>query len=82
MPFLNWGSVVAVVMAVVWLFRYSSKGRRAIVMALAFFDFASVVQLIKVSAPAWAIVALFIVLAFLLLLDMGLRSAEKEESEQ
>lgn len=77
--FCDWTTVVSLVLMVVWLLRISRTGRRALFMAMACFDFAVLAQLVKFSAPVWAIVLFALSLLSMLVLDFGMRSAERRD---
>lgn len=82
-PFLNWGIVLCVVMAVVWAFRIRSRGVRAVPMLAGFLCLGLLMFLMRERAPDWALVATGVVLFALLVADALLRSAhsaaEREE---
>ena len=69
------GIVIALVMAAIWLARIKAKGKRAIVMALAFLAFAGLLQALRLSLPAAFLWIFGALVALLLVTDVVMRIA-------
>jgi len=79
-PFLTWGSIICLAMAAIWLLRLKAKGVSAWLMAAAFLVLAGLFQAMKTEASRGIIIALGVLLACLLIADIGVRSARREGS--
>jgi len=80
-PFLLWGSILSLAMAIIWLFRTKAKGTSAFVMAGAFVVLAGMFHAMRTELPTALIIALGVVLVALLGIDIGLRSARREDAK-
>ena len=80
-PFLNWGTGISLVMAVIWLFRIKKKRWRAAFMAGAFVAFAALLWLLREQASQGLIVGAGIILFVLLVADGLMRTAGKEPTD-
>ena len=69
------GIVIALVMAAIWLARIKAKGKRAIVMALAFLAFAGLLQALRLALPAAFLWILGALVSLLLVTDVVMRIA-------
>ncbi len=79
--FLNWAMVLCGVMAVVWAFRWRSRGIKAMPMFLAFIVCGVGLFLIRGRAGTWTLIAFGAVLLILLFLDAIGRVLLKEEAK-
>ncbi len=81
-PFLAWGSAVCLVMAVIWLFRWKAKGASAYLMSGAFVVLSGMFLAMRAQMPMGLIIGLGVVLVVLLGLDIGVRSARREDAKR
>ncbi|MCH7905205.1 MAG: hypothetical protein IH944_11675 [Armatimonadetes bacterium] len=75
------GIVISLIMTAIWLARLKAKGKRAIVMAMAFLAFAGLLQGFRLALSGTVLWVLGSAVALLLVTDVVLRLAEEPRKE-